>query len=156
MKRKRPPKDEQESLLEKNAQLWNDLVNKKLTQLMAPIHELPNNFFAIPVPEDAINIDMATTDAIEYTTSSRAIKYIEIGPGNWTFIATSESISEEQAAGIVERAEAFALMESNIGSKLYFDYEKKNQAYKAALQSFESLLNSLNIRGRAAIIKKNP
>jgi hypothetical protein len=121
------------------------------------IHQLPNGHLAIPVPEDAWDFsfeEVETTDSwvLTYKTKFRWEKY---GYKNWNweiqfddkpdYIWTSESITEEQAAGIVEKED---------GYDAYKEYERDGPwVNEKAVDSFHSLLRSLSL-GRVAIIKR--
>lgn len=121
--------------------------------------QLSDNFYAIPIPEDAVyefRIDCNEEDPEDKFCTLGMLhknggthKFIEIPFGQYTFIATDKTITEEQAEAIVQKHPMYPIFYRNYQMKIHY----ANSAYSKALTSFKSLLNSLNL-GRVAIIKK--
>lgn len=128
---------------------------------MTPLHELHNGFLLIPVPEDAfsLRIDIAGTRTkltallSETTTNGQWNKTWEwyLPPGNWQYITTSDVITEEQAEQICpgKWPEYF----ENATRPGHKDFSDNIYRDITALDSFKSLLRSLNLK-RAAVLKK--
>lgn len=100
----------------------------------------------VEVPEDADNFTIED-DKLYY--SDKIFKDAgggwEILPeGNYRLIATTDTITEEQAANIVKRKD----------NGMYIDYLHYGEPYHNATISFKSLLQHHSITGRHAIIEQ--
>lgn len=129
------------------------------------ITPLKNNYFAIhPIPEDAWDLSFEESEMndawiLTYKTKFRWEKY---GNKNWNWeilfdekpelIATSESISEEQAEQICPGKRS--LYFENAIRPNHEDFRDNIYRDIPAIESFHSLLNSLNLSERVAILKK--
>ncbi len=101
------------------------------------------------IPEEATEFELED-DGLYYNFNHKAFFEL-LPPGNWQILGLSNSITEEQAKGIVEIKEHHGYM------PIYRDYEKEGQitkgngftseivGYDNALQSFHSLLASHSI-----------
>jgi hypothetical protein len=124
--------------------------------------KLSNNFFAIPMPniatdpwiinngKESVGLNWYEPDKIfggEDMTFSGGVK---LPPGQYTFIATSDDITKEQAHEIMDK-----IIKPNepVYYKLYDD-ESDSIATTDWQKAWKSLLNSLNLTSRVAIIKK--
>jgi hypothetical protein len=115
---------------------------------------LPNNHYAIEVPEGArsFQIDNDMGQKViwkegEYGVSDEWI-YEKLPPGSWEIISLASEISEEQIRGIVESY--------NDGGLFCRDYALKSPVFGiSAAASFRSLLTSLGLGKEYLIIVKN-
>lgn len=132
------------------------------------------NYLFVPVPDDAGNfkIDRPLNEYMKYFHLSWNLSECEISdmafffkdfggrakyPKDMQFLTTTTDITEEQAAGMVERLE-FDLPVKSWAYKNYVDGIRREGmgtvlGYSFAYDSFESLLSANNIVGRHAIIE---
>lgn len=99
------------------------------------------NHLFVAIPEGAKHIEV-DPDCILWSLNGVS-SGIDLPPGQWQLVATTDNVSEEQAAGIVERWHSGA----------YTDYERHLARVNTALESLATLLASLGIE-RAAILKR--
>lgn len=130
---------------------------------MAELQHLIGNYFWLEIPEDAKDLILGGSDSISHILyfHSRLVEGYTVGvielPGNYSLIGTTDSMSEEIAAGIVENV-------YNKKGTRYKDYDtspahgwkKDLQAmpFIMATKSFQSLLKSKGITKRCAILQK--
>lgn len=123
---------------------------------MTPI-KLTGEYFGVSIPEDALLV-MMVNERFSYVWMETAHEQI-LPPGKWLFIGTSENLTEEQAAEIVQEGR----FKHKQIDRLYWEchwknYHRKNAgsaiATSTAIESFRSLLSSLGIKDRIAIIKQ--
>lgn len=109
---------------------------------MTPIKD----YLLVPVPKGAQGFKCS--DGMLKIQTAIGFRFQALPPGNWQYITTSDKLTEQQAAEIVE----------SVGYPIavYKNYEKPNENAwcVTAVGSFRSLLKSLNI-SRAVIVKKN-
>lgn len=115
---------------------------------MTPIH-LIDEFYGVVISNDAydIKVDEIATPYLQYWRGDKDI-IINLPFGQWEYIGTSDGLTEEQWAGIVEQVFSFG----NV--RRYKDYEFIDSAFYSSKESGESLLKSKSITERIAIIKK--
>lgn len=121
---------------------------------------LPNNYFAVQVPEDATCIipNWGKRPRVQYqywTGESRRGKIkrfnIFLPPGSYTIVGLAKDLTEEQAGEIVEWWD---------GTETYRSYTYTPSAgetfwpYSTALESFRSLLSSLSLQPETTLIIK--
>jgi hypothetical protein len=120
---------------------------------MTPLND--KGYYAVPVPGDADPNEWILVDVDGRTYLNGMTKDGEmyagtqpLPPGSWSFICTSDEISEEQAKEIVGVIKAPLCV-------LYKNYDKETGGdfCRTPKSSFASLLRSLHLI-RVAIIKK--
>lgn len=125
---------------------------------MTPIN---NGYFAVPIPEDAptdpqrygITHIFHGEDILYYTDDEgKSVPIGNVGSQSFKVICTSKSITEKQVAKIVDIAIHMEDHERMVKDG-WWNYEGGNP-FKTALESFHSLLRSLNLTANYAIIKK--
>ena len=128
----------------------------KTINLIDPIIRLINDFYAISVPSNAYKAKIAGK-TLEGYKDTGAIYWDRELDAEYEFMFLTNSATEEQMAGIVE----------------IMDYQQINKVYKeqvfkrygniraggvyiceTALESFNSLLQSKNLKGNFAVLKK--
>lgn len=137
-------------------------------------HNLPDGrtLCFVPVPDDGADMSVTTPYKDEgsrlhfhlyhtpievggYTKWTRRCNNVRLPPGFWVFIATKDAISEEQAEQFVRFCEmAHYGIDGHTGG--YMCYVAGHWQHATALDSFRSLLQSLNLTGRHAVLVKNP
>jgi len=118
---------------------------------MTPFSTVNGDFIAVEVPEGAHHFETDIISQVsnlnyffnEYERDDSGIDYIKLPKADYTFICTSDTITEQQAAEIVE---------ATLAGRKWKDYNG-NVLHKTALDSFRSLLASLSITQRVAIFK---
>jgi hypothetical protein len=75
-------------------------------------------------------------------------------PGSYEIIGPSKSISEEQAAQVVESTIGFDMIPPHKGDRIFKDYGKEHNWFYAALESLSSLLKSKGLVGNQLLIRK--
>ena len=135
------------------------------------IKELPNNCCAVKIPEDAINIELHEDKPgkpyITYDTGMGTDDYDilreTLPPGSYTLLfCTKEKVTEEQAREVVEMFVIRGAREIKIGdytdSFVWRRYTNKTRSYipycNTGIDSFNSLLRSLDMTGNWAILKQ--
>lgn len=103
-------------------------------------------FVEVPSPSDGggFRIESNTFRYEQYGWKGWSTKSIELPCGTYRLIATTDTITEEQAVGIVER--------SKFNNQLYHNYQFKG-VEPLAIDSFTSFLRKHSITGRNAIIE---
>jgi hypothetical protein len=111
--------------------------------------QLSDKYFAVQIPEDAedFRIGKSGTRLFWNSTVDGQLDYESFPPGSYSFVCTSTDITEEQAAGIVEK------VDSDGRGLVFINYENGMYIFSKAKSSFHSLLRSKSL-GRVAIIKK--
>lgn len=110
------------------------------------------DYLLVQVPEVATNIRMAyeNNSGLMFDLSSTASNIVMLPPGNWQYITTSELISEERAEQICPgKWPEYFENSTRPGHK---DFSDNIYRDITALESFKSLLKSLNVK-RAAVLK---
>lgn len=97
----------------------------------------------VPMPEDANEITLTELGRLDYMTNG-GMDYTMLPSGNYRFIATTDTITEEQAMEFVKRKD----------NGMYIDYLHYGEPYHNAVTSFKSLLQQHSITGRHAIIEQ--
>lgn len=93
-----------------------------------------------------------------YRTGVKTFRYY-LPPGNWQILARADSVTEEQARGIVDWYEEDTEDEIGYsGEIIYPDYTKPNESLTltckyTALESFHSLLAVNNLTGNELCLK---
>lgn len=113
---------------------------------------LPNNHFAVQVPEGATQIIISPTHStIQWKEKGFENKpYWDIKilpPGSYTIVGLADSITEEQAGEIVEQ------IKDEYGFA-WVDYKHRYNVHNTALESFRSLLSSLSLPPETTLIIK--
>jgi len=123
------------------------------------IHQLTDKVWAVEVPEWANaykaecipQADFYELFCYELGEYDEPIKEdsITLPHGHWRYICTSKEVTEEQAAGIVEKAR----LRGNIR---YTDYSREYMWQETALESLNSLLASkgLDVNKNYCLIEK--
>jgi hypothetical protein len=100
-------------------------------------------YVALPISKNASAfrivepIEDDTNQELYYIRGNDAAKVmIELPQGSWSFLCTTDDISEEVAAGIVDEEQ---------GEQIYFDYNRKSYVLLSGELSFITLLQSLNL-----------
>lgn len=124
--------------------------------------QIDNNIILLQTSADAYDFEVFHTyrNELRYLykgsenplTGGEKIEVIEIPPGNWQFIGTTDEVSEGMAAKIVSRAQE--------GTAIGFrDYTRKHLGwpFNTALESYQSWLraNKIPTDTRFAILKLN-
>ena len=114
-------------------------------------------YFICEVPKDSEHLivddgDLCYLPPVQKGYSVTTTQYQQLPQGSWAFLCTTDNISEEVAAGIVDEEQ---------GEQIYFDYNRKSYVLLSGKFSFftllQSLLQSLNLSPdkNYAICKKN-
>ncbi len=124
------------------------------------------NVFALPIEaEDAHNfriLSFSNPNTFSYDYSikkgnggctSGLIAMIDLPPGNYSFIATSKDITEEQAAGLVEQQRGGGLYKNYSLTGSYAKYGTYSMF--TALASFHSAMKAARLTNNCAVIKLN-
>jgi len=114
----------------------------------------------VEVPEDAIEITLTELGRLDYMANG-GMDYTMLPSGNYRFIATTDTITEEQAAmfvgkgrvGYAHYGERVKHYNSPLISAMMANGGSVEIYYTTALESFESLLQHHSITGRHAIIE---
>jgi len=122
-----------------------------------------DNILLVEVPEDATDFMLHEIDDYMKIVFTSQIQdpcncggdMLKLPAGNWQFIGTSDAITEEMAAKIVD----YECKPNSFTSFRYRNYEWNwglPQFFPTALESYQSWLraNSININNRYAILKK--
>ncbi len=120
---------------------------------MTQLNNLIGDTYYIAVPEDASSLEIEGNELLYMTGKdygrTRAFDRVYLPSGNWSIIATSKDITEEQAAGIVQRWAANVVSYRN-----YMWPKEGGDFYFNPKDSLRSLLKSKGIEGNAVLIKK--
>lgn len=115
---------------------------------------LPNSHLAFEIPEDTYRLAIIGNVIGDNWADEEFMPYETLPPGQYSLVCLSNEVTEEIAGEIVDSWE----VESMFGdlSKRYEDYESNRASfYHTAIESFASLLASLGITKRVAILKRN-
>jgi hypothetical protein len=122
---------------------------------------LPNNHYALEVPEGADNIELHEEEKQYITyhvgmgTEDYDILRDTLPPGSWEIVSLTSGISEEQAKAICPRIKDWSTdlyHNHTAGGRDFRDVI--DSAFDTALASFRSLLTSLGMEKEYLIIVK--
>jgi hypothetical protein len=115
---------------------------------MADVKELLPDVLAVLPPEDSFEFEMNFTKDKLVCWAADGHYDIMLPPGSYEIIGPVLSLSEEQAAQVVQSMNPF------ITGKVYKDYQTGYFESATALESLSSLLKSKGLAGNYLLIRK--
>lgn len=110
---------------------------------------MDGRFLAVKVPDDITEVLIIDDQVIFEVPKGDDTRYSRfLPPGQYSFLCTSNSVTEEQAASVVGSAKTFGCR----------DYMAPSGAYQwlaKAIDSFNSLLRSMGIEGNVAVLRND-
>jgi len=115
------------------------------------IKELPNNCTGVKLPNGATDVDIFQDRIDQFVIGidrGGQSFHIPLPPGSYTLLfCTKEKVTEEQVREVVEADSS----DHYIG---YKNYPFRDGVFISAIESYHSLLRSLNMEGNWAVFKR--